>query len=143
MKLRRHVPGFSLIELMIVVAVVAILAAIAYPSYQNHVIKTRRSAAAVCMLEVAQFMERHYTTNLRYVEGSGAAPAIPGMQCRTDLRSHYVIGLADGTAANAYTVQAVPQGVQASRDTRCATLSIDQQGARRESGTAASAAECF
>lgn len=135
--------GFTLIELMIVFAVVAILAAIAYPSYQNHVIKTRRAAAAVCMLEVAQFMERYYTTHLRYVDGNGAAPAIPEMQCRRDLSAHYAIELAQGVAVSNYTVQAVPKGAQASRDSRCATLEIDQTGAKRESGTAATANECW
>ncbi len=139
----RQAHGFTLVELTVVVAIVAILAAIAYPGYQGHVIRTRRAAAAVCMLEVAQFMERYYTTHLRYVDGAGAAPTIPALQCRTDLDGHYAIGLADGVVAEAYTVQAVPQGVQAARDTKCATLALNQQGTRREGGSAATAAECF
>jgi len=140
---RGQAPGFTLIELMIVVAVVAILAAIAYPSYQDHVIKTRRSAAAVCMLEVAQFMERYYTTHLRYVDDAGVAPAIPETQCRRDLSAHYTFVLAPGTTASTYSVQAVPKGVQATRDTRCATLAINQQGAKGRSGTAATVNECW
>ena len=56
--------GFTLIELMVVVAIIAILAAIAYPSYTNHVVKTRRAAATACVMEAAHFMERYYTTNL-------------------------------------------------------------------------------
>ncbi|MDQ8051260.1 type IV pilin protein [Luteibacter sp.] len=140
---RRPASGFTLIELMIVVAILAIVVAIAYPSYQGHVIKTRRAAAAVCMLEVAQFMERYYTTHLRYVDGNGAAPAIPGTQCRRDLSAHYAIELAQGVAVSSYTVQAIPKGAQASRDTRCATLAINQLGAKSESGTAATANECW
>ncbi len=140
---RPRAPGFTLVEMMIVVAIVAILAAIAYPSYQGHVIRTRRAAAAVCMLEVAQFMERYYTTHLEYADRRGRAPAIPAMQCRTDLQAHYMIDLADGTTDVAYSVQAVPRGVQATRDTKCATMAINQLGGKRESGTAATAAECF
>ena len=50
--------GFTLIELMIVVAIVAILAAIAYPSYREHVVKSRRATAQSCLLEMAQFEAR-------------------------------------------------------------------------------------
>lgn len=134
--------GFTLIELMIVVAVIAILAAIAYPSYQNHMVNTRRAAAAGCMMEAAQFMERFYTTNLRYDQTrTGAAVALPTTQCRTDLQAFYTFQVA--AAANTYTMQAVPQGQQATRDTKCGTLSVNQAGVKAETGSAASASECW
>lgn len=129
--------GFTLIELMVVVAIVAILAGIAYASYTNHIIKTRRAAGASCALEMAQFMERYYTTNLTYF---GAA--LPGSQCRTDLASHYTIGL-NGVDASSYTVQAVPIGSQLERDTKCGTLSIDNTGVKGETGSASTASECW
>ncbi len=62
--------GFTLIELMIVVAVIAILAAIAYPSYQDSVRKSRRADAKAALLDLAQFMERNYTTANRYDQNS-------------------------------------------------------------------------
>ncbi|MFC3816509.1 type IV pilin protein [Lysobacter sp. GCM10012299] len=142
---RYRVSGFTLIELMIAVLVVAVLMAIAYPSYNNHVVKSRRAAAAACTIEVSQFMERYYSTNLKYRDASSNAPAIPNMQCRTDLAAHYTIGLAGGTTDTTYTAQAVPVAgsQQAARDTKCATIGITQAGVKTESGTAASAAECW
>ena len=57
----KHAKGFTLIELMIVVAVVAILATIAMPSYQEHVRKSRRAQAKADLVELAQQLERHHT----------------------------------------------------------------------------------
>lgn len=139
----RH-SGFTLIELMIVVAIIAVLAAIAYPSYQNHVIKTRRAAAAACAMEGAQFMERFYTTNMRYnTDRGGNAVALPAMQCAGDISQHYTVQLAGGTTATAYSIQAVPQGQQASKDTKCGTLSINQAGAKSVGNTGTDPAECW
>lgn len=121
--------GFTLIELMIVVAIIAILAAIAYPSYNEYVTKTRRAAAANCVQEGAQFMERYRTTKMTYV---GAA--IPA--CSADVTAHYNVDLVPAaTTATTFTVRAIPQGGQAARDTKCATLSIDQRGTRTVSGS--------
>lgn len=123
--------GFSLIELMIVVAIVAILASIAYPSYQQYVIKSWRNTAAGCLLDLAQGMERRYTSNMSYV---GAA--LPAANCTAEngIAARYIFSFPVAAAAQTYTLRAVPQGAQAS-DTQCGTLSITQAGARAETGS--------
>lgn len=129
--------GFTLIEVMIVVAIIGILAAVALPAYQEHVIKTRRAAATGCLLELAQFMERYYTTNMSY-----AGAALPNTSCRNELATFYAFGHAVGSpAAGSYTLNAVPQGAQLS-DTRCGTLGINQAGTRTETGTG-TVADCW
>ncbi len=66
MQQRQRSLGFTLIEVMIVVAIIGILAAIAYPSYQNQMQKTRRADAKASLMELAQFMERNYSTSGAY-----------------------------------------------------------------------------
>lgn len=129
--------GFTLIELLIVIAIIGILAVIAVSTYQDQIVKSRRAAAAACLQEGAQFMERYYTTNLTYANAT--APA-----CDAEVAAHYAAPSFVGTpAAKTYTLRIVPSGAQAARDTLCGTLTINQQGVRGESGTASSADQCW
>lgn len=134
---RDGVEGFTLIELMFVVAIIAILAVIAISTYQDQVVKSRRAAAASCLQQSAQFMERYYTTNLSYANA-------PRPNCDAEVLAHYAQPSFVGTpAAKTYSLQIVPSGAQASKDTLCGTLTINQQGVRGEGGTATSADQCW
>ena len=106
--------GFTLIELMIAVAVVAILVMVAAPQYTAYVVRTNRAAAVGCLLQQAQFMERVYATNMRYDQNGGAATALPATPCRTELSGVYAFAFGAGQPGErSFVVQAVPQGQRA------------------------------
>ncbi|NYI18118.1 type IV pilus assembly protein PilE [Xanthomonas arboricola] len=125
-KARERQGGFTLIEIMIVVLIVGVLAAIALASYKNSVIKSRRSAAAVCLQGRAQFMERFYTAKMTYV----GAPAPSA--CDVSLARFYDVSNDPAPTVSTFRIKAVPKGAQAS-DTACGTLAIDEKGARTAS----------
>ena len=119
--------GFTLIELMIVVAIVGILSSIAYSSYQSNVVKSRRQVAQGCLVELAQYMERFYTSNMSYVVAT-----LPAQQCRTDLKAHYTFSLPVKTAST-YTVSATAKDTQLTADESCSPLTVTQAGVRAPS----------
>jgi type IV pilus assembly protein PilE len=126
--------GFTLIEMMVVVAIIAILSAVAWPSYLKHVAKTNRIAAQGCLSEYANYMERYYTSNLRYDQTpAGVANADPHLDCQTQIARNYTLAPASGSTS--FTVTATPTTVQLNRDGMCGTLTLNHRGARTASGS--------
>jgi type IV pilus assembly protein PilE len=142
--------GFTLIEVMIVVAIVGILAAIAYPMYRDQVMSGNRAEGKAALLKTAQLEERWYTSNgvytgtLGQLYGIGGAtitsnenPALPGRYNIAIVPDAGALGYAQG-----YTLTATPV---AGADTICGNLSLTSTGVRTFTGTGPSAtvAKCW
>lgn len=123
--------GFTLIELMVAVAIVAILANIAIPSYQEHIRKSRRSDAKADLLELAQFMERNFTVTNTYV-----GTVLPFTQSPRTGTAFYNISFQGGAPTQtAFTLQAAPVVGASQANDPCGTLSLTQTGIKGITGT--------
>jgi type IV pilus assembly protein PilE len=146
--LRHMNKGFTLIELMIAVALVAILAAIAYPSYQEQVLKTRRSDGQSILLELAgveeQFFTRFntYTTTIDPEEADCTGEACGLNRADTSSQGHYTVTAAAGTTgiSTSFILTATPVGPQTG-DAKCANLTLTSTGVKSATGTAADPAK--
>jgi len=120
--------GVTLIELMIVIVVVGILAAIAYPSYQEQVRKTRRTDGQAALLDVAQKLERCFTRFNRYNSADCAVHAdLTDGDGITTPEGWYTITNTN-VGARTFTLSAAPQGAQTADS--CGTLTLTHTGVR-------------
>ncbi len=134
---RRTQRGFTLLELMITVVVVAILASVAYPSYTDFVVRSKRAEGKAALLDVAQALERHFTNNNAYPTTLAAAGART-FSGENAAKAAYTLAIAGG--GSSYTVTATPANGHS--DPKCGNLTLNQQGVRGKSGTA-SLGECW
>ena len=121
---RRHRPsrGFTLIELMIVVAVAGVLSSVAYPSFQSQVQKARRADALLSLMQVQMAQERWRSNSAAY--GSLGDIGVAG----TSTGGHYTLQVLTHTPAR-YAVLATATGTQA-RDSNCRHLVLSVDGAQ-------------
>jgi type IV pilus assembly protein PilE len=128
--------GFTLIEVMIVVAIVAILAAIAYPSYLESVRRSRRAEARAQLMEAAQYMQRFYSQNDSFkfsIASPGTAMTLPPALQSVPRQGAqtYKIDLVTHTPS-AFTLEAAPTGAMVGD--RCGKLRLDNTGKRDITG---------
>ena len=125
--------GFTLIEMMIVVAILAILASIALSSYQSQTLQSRRSLGSQALLETAQRLEQCQSESLSYTTADGCTVTLPFDAPRDSSTKYYTISSTARTAST-YTLAATAINVQAS-DTDCAVLNLNHLGQKTATTT--------
>lgn len=126
--------GFTLVELMITVAVVGILAIIAVPSYTQYVRRANRTDATKTMTLNAQALERCYSQAFSYVNCAGAAA---GTLASPNRKYNVTISVPDpAVPAPSYFIRAVPLSPDQIADTACTTFTLNTAGAQGATGTA-------
>ena len=145
---RRRLRGFTLIEIMIAVAIIGIIVAIALPSYTSYVQRARRADARTQLLIAAQFMQRFYAANDQYAktrDGVDALVAMPDALKRSPVDGTQLYGLSFVTppSASTFKLQMVPVAGTSAASDKCGTFFIDQSGVKDISGDPAYRAECW
>lgn len=114
--------GFTLMELMITVAIVGILAAVALPAYTSYIAKGKRAEARAVLLEAAQYMERQYSNQSQYQN------SLPSRMLQVPASGTANYNVTVTATTSAYTLTAAPQNSMAADD--CGSLVLTNTGAR-------------
>lgn len=132
--------GFTLIELIVAIAIIGILTAIALPSYREYVKRGDRASARAALLEAQQFMERFYAVNDAYnADKAGTAVVLPVRLRTAPVEAPKYNVAISASAANSYTLTATAISV----DSKCGNLTLTNAGVKGRTGTELSVADCW
>ena len=126
--------GFTLIEMVIALACVALLASLAWPSYQNLILRSQRAQARASLLQAAHWLERAASANGSYpltTDVPASVLQIDGQRYKLSVTS----------TAQSYTLSATPVGTQTAD--ACGTLTVNHLGVRNVQGASQTAAQCW
>jgi type IV pilus assembly protein PilE len=143
---KKVVAGFTLIELMVVLAIMGVLFFVALPAYQNSVIKSNRAAGKGVLLKVMSRQEQYFINNKGYSSTMGGIglSTIYYVNNQADKvgagDAVYKIELDLGTTFNG--ALAIPQNRQ-TKDSRCMTFAITRTGTKSMTGSATDPQECW
>jgi type IV pilus assembly protein PilE len=140
----RH-SGFTLIELMIAVAIVGIIAAIAYPSYTEFVLKSGRTVAKAELNDAAQVLQRCFTVTNSYKPADGTCAGVDRIAASYLTEDGFYTVALSAHTANSYTLTATPvAGSRQAKDTKCSAFSLTNTGVKSATGSLADPArECW
>ena len=141
--MKKPVRGMTLIELIIVVAIVGIIAAIGYPSYLEHVKKTRRAEGMGELLELADRMERHYSDTGSYDQTDGSDMTAGTIYRATTQNGYYTLSVDSGTNNVQYTARAAPTSLGGQNTDKCGTFVVNSQGTQTVTGGSLTSADCW
>jgi type IV pilus assembly protein PilE len=140
--MRKRTHGFTLIELMVVTAIIGILAAVAFPAYTDYVTRTKRAIGKAFLSEMASKQEQFFSDNKRYADDLTEL-GYADKEMTVDASSKFVAAdAADAlytfslseTGTRTFTLTATPKGTQATNDTDCGNLTLNQSGTKAADG---------
>ncbi|HEX9833468.1 MAG TPA: type IV pilin protein [Mycobacterium sp.] len=136
-----RIRGVTLVELMIVMVIVGILSAIAYPNYTQYITRTKRAVGKSMLVQLANRQEQYFQDNKSYTDdltGLGYAASEIMVDRAGDVTTDsteavYTLS-ASSNSSTEFVLVATPMGTQATQDTACGKLTLDQTGAKDASG---------